>query len=229
MCRFNSGVNWFSLRKGLILISTFSSSSDTSYSKTSSTTGVWSEFTWSFCFTTFYIVRPDVSYFCDLDYDPFLVMQDNDKVYGLFYSLWYPTCVSPPHLQGSLCHCSNTRKQSQLCGMPRKVYFHCDWEFDTIFHHALEFIKENPQYLPSGNSMGFLSDNGGETYNRCHCTPIWCSLVVPIHSDSFISSLEQLWNWRPGFLERRSVHEVLRVPGQKRRFLLWGKPVSFPK
>jgi len=26
--------------------------------------------------------RPDVTFFCDLDYDPFLVMQDQGKVYG---------------------------------------------------------------------------------------------------------------------------------------------------
>ena len=26
--------------------------------------------------------RPDVTFFCDLDYDPFLYMQDHEKVYG---------------------------------------------------------------------------------------------------------------------------------------------------
>ena len=31
--------------------------------------------------------RPDVTFFCDLDYDPFLVMQDQDKVYGTFGQL----------------------------------------------------------------------------------------------------------------------------------------------
>lgn len=29
-----------------------------------------------------YSLSPDVTYFCDLDYDPFLVMQDQGKVYG---------------------------------------------------------------------------------------------------------------------------------------------------
>ena len=32
-----------------------------------------------------------------------------------------------------------------------------------------EFITENSQYLAPNNSMDFLSDNGGETYNLCHC------------------------------------------------------------
>ena len=28
------------------------------------------------------VTRPDVKFFCDLDYDPFLVMQDGNKMYG---------------------------------------------------------------------------------------------------------------------------------------------------
>lgn len=32
-----------------------------------------------------YTRRPDVQFFCDLDYDPFLIMQDQKKVYGQFF------------------------------------------------------------------------------------------------------------------------------------------------
>ena len=32
-----------------------------------------------------------------------------------------------------------------------------------------EFLKENPGLTPPGNAMDFLSDDGGKTYNRCHC------------------------------------------------------------
>jgi len=28
------------------------------------------------------LARPDVRFFCDLHYDPFLIMQDQKKVYG---------------------------------------------------------------------------------------------------------------------------------------------------
>ncbi|KAJ3725938.1 glycosyltransferase family 15 protein [Lentinula raphanica] len=37
--------------------------------------------------------RPDVRFFCDLDYDPFLYMQEHDKVYSFTISLfeWEPT------------------------------------------------------------------------------------------------------------------------------------------
>lgn len=33
-------------------------------------------------------VEPDVKYFCDIDYDPFLLMQDQNKVYGFTVSLY---------------------------------------------------------------------------------------------------------------------------------------------
>lgn len=32
--------------------------------------------------TLYTVCSPDVTYYCDLDYDPFLVMQDQGKVYG---------------------------------------------------------------------------------------------------------------------------------------------------
>ena len=31
------------------------------------------------------------------------------------------------------------------------------------------FIKLHPDYLPKDNAMQFLSDDGGESYNKCHC------------------------------------------------------------
>jgi len=39
-------------------------------------------------------VEPNVQYFCDLDYDPFLIMQDQKKVYGFTISLYeYPETI----------------------------------------------------------------------------------------------------------------------------------------
>jgi len=32
-----------------------------------------------------------------------------------------------------------------------------------------EFIKEYPQHVAEDNAMAFLSEDGGETYNKCHC------------------------------------------------------------
>ncbi|KAF8343558.1 glycosyltransferase family 15 protein [Amanita rubescens] len=39
--------------------------------------------------------EPDVDFFCDIDYDPFLFMQDNDKVYGFTISLYEFTKTIP--------------------------------------------------------------------------------------------------------------------------------------
>jgi alpha 1,2-mannosyltransferase len=29
-------------------------------------------------------------------------------------------------------------------------------------------MKAHPEHIAEGNSMGFLSDDGGESYNHCH-------------------------------------------------------------
>jgi alpha 1,2-mannosyltransferase len=34
------------------------------------------------------MTRPDVTFFCDIDYDPFLIMQDQNKLYGFTISLY---------------------------------------------------------------------------------------------------------------------------------------------
>lgn len=36
----------------------------------------------------FALSRPDVTFFCDIDYDPFLIMQDQNKLYGFTISLY---------------------------------------------------------------------------------------------------------------------------------------------
>ncbi|KAL2888808.1 glycolipid 2-alpha-mannosyltransferase [Ceratocystis lukuohia] len=38
----------------------------------------------------------------------------------------------------------------------------------TLWDSTKKFIKNYPQHIAEDNSMGFLSDDGGETYNRCH-------------------------------------------------------------
>ncbi|KAF9514521.1 glycosyltransferase family 15 protein [Hydnum rufescens UP504] len=78
-------------------------------------------------------VEPGVKFFCDIDYDPFLIMQDEKKVYGFTISLFEYIETIP-----------------------------------TLWDAAKEFIKANPGLLPADNAMGFISDDGGETYNRCH-------------------------------------------------------------
>ncbi|TFK76428.1 glycosyl transferase [Pluteus cervinus] len=78
-------------------------------------------------------VEPGVKFFCDIDYDPFVYMEEHDKVYGFTLSLheWEPT-------------------------------------IRTLWDAVKEFTSANPQYLSANNSMEYLSDDGGNTYNLCH-------------------------------------------------------------
>ena len=83
------------------------------------------------------ISRPNVQFFCDLHYDPFLVMEDQNKVYGFTVSLYeYPKTIP------------------------------------TLWQEVKNFLKENPGLTVENNALSFISDDGGETYNRCHCTSI---------------------------------------------------------
>jgi alpha 1,2-mannosyltransferase len=78
-------------------------------------------------------VEPSVELFCDIDYDPFKIMRDNNKKYSFVLSLYEYVETIP-----------------------------------TLWESVKGFIKKHPEHVVSGNSMGFLSDDGGETYNHCH-------------------------------------------------------------
>ena len=43
----------------------------------------------------------------------------------------------------------------------------------TLWDSVKKFMTNHPEHIAEGNSMGFLSDDGGETYNHCHfvCNP----------------------------------------------------------
>lgn len=38
----------------------------------------------------------------------------------------------------------------------------------TLWDSVKGFMKKYPEHIAQGNSMGFLSDNNGDTYNHCH-------------------------------------------------------------
>jgi len=38
----------------------------------------------------------------------------------------------------------------------------------TLWDSTKKFMKAHPEHIAADNSMGFLSDDGGETYNHCH-------------------------------------------------------------
>ncbi|KAG2049972.1 glycosyltransferase family 15 protein [Suillus hirtellus] len=78
-------------------------------------------------------VEPNVRFYCDLEYDPFVFMEDHDKIYGFTIS------------------------------MP-------EWEstITSLWSVVKEFILDHPEYVSPNNSMGFISDDAGDSYNMCH-------------------------------------------------------------
>ena len=52
----------------------------------------------------------------------------------------------------------------------------------SMFERTTEFITAYPQYVVANNAMGFLSDDGGKTYNMCHCTSLALQFVIIIVS-----------------------------------------------
>lgn len=78
-------------------------------------------------------VEPSVEYFCDIHYDPFRFMHENNKKYSFVLSLYEYAETIP-----------------------------------TLWQSVKKFMQAHPEYIVEGNSMEFLSDDNGETYNKCH-------------------------------------------------------------
>ena len=65
--------------------------------------------------------------------------------------------------------------------------------YETLGYSAIlcvDFTRQYPEMVHPDNALGFLSDDDGESYNRCHCA---CYLSDPVeaHGPNTIS-LEQL-------------------------------------
>lgn len=78
-------------------------------------------------------VEPSIELFCDIHYDPFRFMKENNKKYSFVLSLYEYVETIP-----------------------------------TLWDSTKKFIKNHPEHIAEGNSMSFLSDDGGDTYNHCH-------------------------------------------------------------
>jgi alpha 1,2-mannosyltransferase len=89
MCRFNSGVRAVVPSGGCELTMSSSSSSSTPRSKSTAGTGESSMSLPKPCRTKHSPTpRPDVHFHCDLEFDPFLFMQDHNKTYGFTIALY---------------------------------------------------------------------------------------------------------------------------------------------
>ncbi|KAL2861260.1 glycosyltransferase family 15 protein [Aspergillus lucknowensis] len=78
-------------------------------------------------------VEPGVELFCDIPYDPFLFMKENNKQYSFVISM-----------------------------------FEYEGTIPTLWNAVKRFMDDHPEHIAEGNSMRFLSDDKGKTYNNCH-------------------------------------------------------------
>ncbi len=51
-----------------------------------------------------------------------------------------------------------------------------------------EFVRTHPQYLAEDNSLEFISDNHGYTFNLCHCERLSCLFLTLM-----VTSRSQTW------------------------------------
>lgn len=103
-------------------------------------------------------VEPSIELFCDVHYDPFRFMAENNKKYSFVLSLYEYVETIP-----------------------------------TLWDSVKNFMKNHPEHIAEGNSMGFLSDDGGENYNHCH---FWSNFEVGnlewLRSKAYVDFFESL-------------------------------------
>jgi alpha 1,2-mannosyltransferase len=78
-------------------------------------------------------VEPSIELYCDVSFDPFRFMKENNKKYSFVLSLYEYYETIP-----------------------------------TLWDSVKKFMNAHPEHIAEDNSMGFLSDDGGKTYNKCH-------------------------------------------------------------
>ena len=63
----------------------------------------------------------------------------------------------------------------------------------TLWNSAKKFMEKHPEHVSEDNSMAFLSDDGGKTYNHCH---FWSNFEIGnlnwLRSKAYIDFFEQL-------------------------------------
>lgn len=118
--------------------------------------------------------RPGVHFHCDLNFDPFAFMHENNKTYGLPRSFAIHLSWALNSIQGSPLRCTNFNVRSSRCGQqyPVRHPTHCLLTTCPRAHtrSVTDFVIKYPEYVAENHALSFLSDNNGNTYSLCHCT-----------------------------------------------------------
>ena len=135
-------------------------------------------------------VEPSIELFCDISYDPFKHMRDNNKKYSFVLSLYEYVETIP-----------------------------------TLWDSVKGFMKKHPEHIAKDNSMSWLSDDGGETYNHCH---FWSNFEIGdlnwLRSPAYIDYFDHLDHDGGFFYERwgdapvHSIAAALMLPKDEIQF-----------
>ena len=119
---------------------------------------------------------------CDVNIDPFVYLQENNKTYGLSFPVYFlpDTPNSIPYSGFTISLYEYQRTIESLWSTVHGIYT-CPSHYHLTLTKSLahprlplsscaEFMAEHPEYVAQNNAMSFLSDNGGSSYNLCHCT-----------------------------------------------------------
>ncbi|KAJ2921879.1 hypothetical protein H1R20_g15219, partial [Candolleomyces eurysporus] len=96
-------------------------------------------------------IEPGVHFHCNLNQDPFMYMEQNNKTYGKLMA----TAPNP--------HPSLTSSHQ---GFTITMYEY-EATIPTMWGHVKEFMKRHPEYIAEDNAFGFMSPDG-DKYNLCH-------------------------------------------------------------
>ncbi|KAF9443357.1 glycosyltransferase family 15 protein [Macrolepiota fuliginosa MF-IS2] len=95
-------------------------------------------------------IEPNVQYHCNIDFDPFLFMQENNKTYSFTISTYeLPSTI--PTLWSTV-----------------RGTFNFPYLSTCHAHNFPDFGRKNSAYVAQGNALKFLSHNHGLSYNYCH-------------------------------------------------------------
>jgi alpha 1,2-mannosyltransferase len=104
-------------------------------------------------FEYYWRIEPNVKYFCDVDYDVFQMMKDNQFKYGMVNN---HLARQIPCLHSSI-------------GWTLSLTEYMD-TIPTLWNAAQEFMEKHPEYINWGDEslMPWLTDNEFKDYNGCH-------------------------------------------------------------
>lgn len=138
------------------------------------------------------LARPGVKFFCDVPYDPFKFMEDNDKVYGeynLYCLIWMVFNI----LSGFTISLVEWEATIPTLWQAVKGLFKACRTLTRSLPWTIDFIFDNFQYISPNNSMAFLSNNGGESYNLCHCRYFFTAFFFVLTEQIGVISRLPIW------------------------------------